>query len=641
MSVAQGPSATTRARLVADVGVTFAAAAATFWLAFDGGSYDLVSRGSLAIAVWWLVVVIAALGLGRRAPWPRLALLVAAGLAAFTVWTGLSVLWASSVENAVNELNRSLLYLGVYVLAVSLAGHMNARRWANGLAAGSAGVTIVALASIFFPNQLSGEEESRLFFPGTFTYPLGYANALAVFAVLGVPLLLRSALSPHLVVRAASIASVPPVAALVYLTSSRGAAVAGLAGVAALAAFTRRRWQVVCALVVAAAGSAAVLLVVIDRDVAEAAEAGLDRPSVAALLAGISVATGLVYGLASHALATLRPPRPALGRTVLALACIAGIVGVAAADPREQLETFTRSPTELVQPAGEAPRTDLLTTGGTGRWQHWEAAYEQFTEHPLIGDGAGSYAAWWAQHGSVAIFVLDAHSLYAEVLGELGVIGFGLLVATLLVALLGAGTALLRHSGHSRVTAPSLLAVVVAFLVAAGVDWMWESTAVAVVAVASLGVLLGSLARGRRPTERLRATWRRVMPRAAAVAVGIAAIVVQLLPVLSTVKVDASQAASREGRARAALGAAVDAQELAPWAVSPLLQLALVDETAGRNARARRWIGAGLERDTRDWRLWLVAARLDTKLGRIAVARKELARAIALHPRSGLFAGHR
>lgn len=642
-SVEASPAAARRSGLAAEVGVTVVVAATTFWLAFDGGSYGLVARGGLAIAVWWLVVLIAAFGLRGRDSWPRLALLVAAGLAAFTMWTGLSALWASSVENAVNELNRSWLYLGVFVLAVSLSNQANARRWANGLALGSVGIMILALASFFFPEQVTGAEESRLFFSGsTITYPLHYANAVAVFAVLAVPLLLRAALSPHLMVRAASVASIPLAAAVVYLTSSRGAAVSALVGVAAFLACTSRRWHALSAVGVAIAGSAAALVFLIEQEIVlEGPEAPVDRPAPAVLLAAIALVTGLVYGLASWALAAVRPPRPALGRTVFALACVAGVIGVTAANPREQLETFTRSPTAISQPADGAPRTDLLTVGGTGRWQHWKAAYEQFREHSLIGDGAGSYAAWWAERGSVGIFVLDAHSLYVEVLGELGAIGLGLLLSTLLVALVVGAVAVLRLSRDARITGAALLGTFVVFLAATGVDWMWESTAVAVVAVASLGMLTGSAEARGDPGDAEPARRRRSGARAAAVAVGVTAVLAQALPVLSTVKVETSQTAAREGRLGPALSAALEARELAPWAVSPLLQLALVDERNGRPARARRrWIAAGLERDERDWRLWLVAARLDTKLGRIGIARDELARAVSLNPRSALFVGY-
>ena len=71
-----------------------------------------------------------------------------------------------------------------------------------------------------------------------------------------------------------------------------------------------------------------------------------------------------------------------------------------------------------------------------------------------------------------------------------------------------------------------------------------------------------------------------------------------------------------------------------PWAASPHLQLALVREEQGELAAARRHLGDAIERDPRDWRLRLVAARLATKAGDIAAATAQLREARRLSPRS-------
>jgi Tfp pilus assembly protein PilF len=112
---------------------------------------------------------------------------------------------------------------------------------------------------------------------------------------------------------------------------------------------------------------------------------------------------------------------------------------------------------------------------------------------------------------------------------------------------------------------------------------------------------------------------------------------ISAIPWLAELKIGASQAAVRRGDGAAAAAAALAARNLEPWASSPYLQLALVSEQAGSLRAARTWMDRALARDPGDWRLWLVAARIDTKLGRSEHARRELARAIQLNPRSPLF----
>ena len=77
--------------------------------------------------------------------------------------------------------------------------------------------------------------------------------------------------------------------------------------------------------------------------------------------------------------------------------------------------------------------------------------------------------------------------------------------------------------------------------------------------------------------------------------------------------------------------------ELEPWAATPYLQLALVEESAGDLAKApkssRRRSAA-----TETTGALVVASRIETRRGRNAAAARSLARARALDPRSPLFA---
>src|SRR5262249_59764576 len=99
--------------------------------------------------------------------------------------------------------------------------------------------------------------------------------------------------------------------------------------------------------------------------------------------------------------------------------------------------------------------------------------------------------AGWLQHGSFRYFVQNAHSLYLETLGELGIVGFMLLVGAFAAGVVVAVRRLRGTSGGERSLIAALLGTLTAYLIGAGVDWMWELTAVTLVGVFVLGLLTG------------------------------------------------------------------------------------------------------------------------------------------------------
>ncbi|HEV3408158.1 MAG TPA: tetratricopeptide repeat protein, partial [Gaiellaceae bacterium] len=113
----------------------------------------------------------------------------------------------------------------------------------------------------------------------------------------------------------------------------------------------------------------------------------------------------------------------------------------------------------------------------------------------------------------------------------------------------------------------------------------------------------------------------------------------QAIPLLATLKVRDSQAAVQRGDGEDALVDALAARKIQPWAASTNLQVALVQEQIGDLAAAHTAIRDAIDRDGSNWRLWMTAARIETKLGAIEDARRSLRRAAELNPRSPLFAG--
>src|SRR5918992_1640349 len=103
----ESPYASTRRVVSPTTGLMLAAAvaAATFVIAFDSGGFWLTSRHAVAICLLWLLALGFGLGFWPRTPLPVATFVVGGLLAAFAVWTGLSLIWSPSVERSFAELD--------------------------------------------------------------------------------------------------------------------------------------------------------------------------------------------------------------------------------------------------------------------------------------------------------------------------------------------------------------------------------------------------------------------------------------------------------------------------------------------------------------------------------------------------------
>jgi tetratricopeptide (TPR) repeat protein len=278
----------------------------------------------------------------------------------------------------------------------------------------------------------------------------------------------------------------------------------------------------------------------------------------------------------------------------------------------------------------------LVSSSGSGRYQFWQAAMDAFEEKPVAGIGAGGYEAWWNQHGSIQPTVQNAHSLFLEAMAELGLVGLALIGAFFAAALL-AGLTRLRSKSRDEVGV--LLALLAAGLASAAIDWTWELPAVFGTVVIAAALLTGSATLPRADQEAASeptgsaATPVRVIAGLAAAAV----LVASAIALLAQLQLDSSQDVARAGDLEAAARDARAAAKIEPWAGAPMLQLALVEEEAGDVEEALRAIDDAIERDRENWKIWLVAARLNLKAGDAPAAERALAESRRLNPRSAVF----
>ncbi|HEV2773561.1 MAG TPA: O-antigen ligase family protein, partial [Thermoleophilaceae bacterium] len=327
----------------------------------------------------------------------------------------------------------------------------------------------------------------------------------------------------------------------------------------------------------------------------------------------------------------------AAGKAALgALAVVAVAGAVAAADPGPVLDGFK----QLGFDRGERA-LDLVSAAGGGRYQFWSAAVAEFQAYPVAGGGAGSFEVWWAANPQFPYFVRDAHSLYLETLGELGPGGLALLLGALGYGLLTALRRLRGRTGAARVTVAALSATLLAWALAAGIDWMWEMPLVTGVAILCLGLMTGPAAAPRAPasapveqaTARARRGRRSFNVGVAVIAAAWLVICAQGALLLSQLRLEDSRSAAARGDFDVAAHAARGAQTLQPWAGTPYRQLALIEQDRGNTAGARRFIEAAIEREPGNFELWEIAARIETAAGNTEAAGRRRERSISLNPR--------
>lgn len=611
------------------------------YLGIDGGGFDPLVQDPIGIAVWWIAlggVLIGALPRRRPGPlaWSALAL-----LAAFALWTALSLAWTESAEETAADLARVATYLGVFALALFARAEGDARRIVGAVAAAIALVSGLALLSRLHPSWFPEANETARILndPERLSYPLNYWNALGAFVAIGLPLLLQVATGARSVLlRSLAAAAIPALALTAIFTLSRGGiAAAGLALLIFLA-LTSDRLPKLLTLLLTGAGSAILIGALQQRD---ALQEGLVGPvarqqgdELLTMTIVICIAVGVLHCLGTLALS--RRERP--GWTVvprsraLNLAAVGAVVFLIAAVALDAPGRAADGWDEFKAGGGPGSGTSRLgSVAGQSRYEFWKAAVDQNATKPLTGTGSGTFEYWWARNGTTDETVLDTHSLYLQTLGELGIVGLVLLAAFLLTILAGGVRATLRAGPRVRPALAAAVAGCAAFCLTATVDWMWQVPVLPIVVLLLAAVLVTA---GSPPGGEARLDFKLRLGFAAAALLAIVAIAI---PFTSTGFLRDSEAAAREGDLEAALSDARSAQNAEPGAASPRLQEALVLEQMGALAPAEAAALAATDRESTNWRTWLVLSRIQAQRGMVDAAVQSYREARSLNPRSELF----
>jgi len=606
--------------------------ALVLYLALVSGGYELITRSQVGIVVWWAILLGAAFGLFpvirvTRSGWTVLAI-----MGVLTLWTALGALtWTQSTERSVIEVSRSVTLLGFLLVLLLVQGRDGLRRSVGAAGAAIATVAVVALASRYHPAWFDIGELPVGYPIARLNYPVGYWNGLGTLMAIGIPVLLWVASRGKTIAgRSLAAAFLPLLVLVTYLTASRGGLIEVAAAILALVILTPGRPALLARAIFPGIFSL-VLLILINK-----------RPELRDNLGGVAnqqgtqmiwltslvviAGAGLAWLLESRILPRIEWPSASrstmsvvgLGLSALVLSGL--IVGLASGSIAERWDQFK-------EPVTESATVDRLSSVSSGeRYQYWQTAADAGESSPVTGLGPGTFEYWWARNGTGPSYVRDAHNLYLEGFGEMGIPG---LLLTLGLVLVPIGLAVRRATRDAdderRPAFAAAAAGMIAFAVAAGIDWAWELTvlpALFFVLVAAVCGPDGETRRGRMNAPDFH------LPLLPAVRVGIAAVAligifVIWVPMSGNQKLLKSQELYREGDFAGSLVKAKDALDRMPWSATTNIQIALLHNEAGNGRAALKAARNAADDDPYNWQAWYVLGSIaktvdDKKLSKAA-----------------------
>lgn len=617
------------------------------YLGLDGGGFDALVHDRIALAIWALLLAGVLVGaLPRR----RLGALPVAALGifvAFAGWTALSLSWTESVERTIADLARVSCYLAILGFALSTRAPGESRRLIGALVTAMAIVAGVALLSRLIPDWFPEAGQTASFVSGgegRLSYPINYWNGLGALLAMGLPLAVCCAASARgPLLRALTAAALPAFVLALFLTLSRAGIGAAMVATLVFLVLTPGRLAALTSTLLGAAGGAVLVLASLQRDAFRDglgdSAAQQQGEQMLLIVLGVSLAVGLAQ-FAAIRLLERRPARPrfALSRpggratAALVLAAIALLgVGAVAADAPDRSADAWEEFKYGGRPDSGASR--LGSVAGQNRYQYWSSAVRANATSPLLGIGSGTFEYWWGRDGDLGDTIRDAHSLYMQTLAELGIVGLLLLIGFLVLIPVAAARAL--RSARGSVEQPAVAAALsgcLAFCLTATFDWVWQVPVLSAVLMMLAALLLWE-ASVERGTAVGGLPWK---ARIAAAVAAVAAIVATAIPYTSTQLLRDSSTAARDGDLPAAYADARDAEAVLPEAASPYLQQALVLEELGDLAGATRAARDAVERESTNWRTWLVLSRLEARRGRAPQAVEAFRRARELNTHSQL-----
>ena len=401
----------------------------------------LVLLGLLAVAM---------VGGGRLLPAGRPARLALGAFAAFTAWNFLSIAWSDAPGSSLEASDLLLVtLLGAWTLALAPWRARTAWVLLLGFSAVAAAVCASSLVSALGADNLTGR-----FLDFRWMKPLDYPNTTAAFAFMAAVPALVLAARPDVGVwaRAGGQGLATFLGAFALLPQSRGSVLGGAAALLVLLAVVPFRWRFTThALafgVTLALASGPVFDVYTAAESSGRVSAALDHAARAIALA---TAAGVLLGLVLGVIEDRWSPRLSRGQLarragVLAVvAAVLGVGGLAAAHAEGISDALSDQWRSLKHPgvefkgAKEGPATTSRLTDADPleRYDYWRVALDGFRAAPLIGMGAAGFEHRYTTERRYPKVSKFPHNIVMKAVGENGLIGVALLLATLAGVLWG------------------------------------------------------------------------------------------------------------------------------------------------------------------------------------------------------------
>lgn len=622
------------------------------WGVAEGG-FDERAANPGALLLLGLLVVTAIAYRKRLRHLPRLTVLALALLAAFTLWSFVSITWAEVKDIAWEGANRSLLYLVVFALFSITT--WRARSAAIVLGSFSVAIAGIGLATVLTTAGSAAPEAS--FIGGRLLEPTGYQNGSAALYLIALwpALYLSCCRWVPWPVRGLMLGSAGLLVELALLPQSRGAMIALPIALVAYLVLVPGRVRSLLAIGAVAAVVALSLDPLLDvyRDPPSGSDvASLERAIDAMVFSAILlVAVGSVAAILDGRIELSQRATWLVSRAVGVAAAIAVVAGAVVferelGDPvswaEERWEDFK---------GGSGAQFESSRLGGSlgsNRYDYWQVAMAEFADRPVVGIGAENFAVPYLRERDSEEEPLHPHSLPVRVISQTGIVGAALFAGFLIAALSSFAIAR-RADPASRAPGLAVAAAMpfVYWFVHGSADWLWELPALTAFSLAGLAIagrirpgteaLLESrrgVRRAGRRGDRAGAPLRWAAVALAALSVAFAA-VSYVLPWAAAVDVGAA-ARSWGADSNAAFERLDRARGLNFLSARPDIIAGTIAVRLDDHERAREAFTRAIDREPDSWYSLMQLGALDALEGRREAALARLEEADRLTPRDPL-----